>query len=613
MEDGDITRAHAVWSAIHQRFPDSVEPFRMLVRMTLRLQGEGPADAILHDRVPDPSVVEDEPGLLALGFGNEELGNIAEAENAFHRLTRLFPQSRTAWRQLARLQEARGGMISAQRTMSLAAAACGAEEFVEANARLTREIHTFESLAPGLVADDSPFSIKAMQALLGDMLARRRADPPRPRRRLGSMMMISGSLGSGGAERQLVTTVLSLHKAAEAGASIAGYDVAGPVRVACRSLNPKRDYNFFLKSVQSAGVEVTEYGRLEPFGGRVRASAVRPYAAALDFLPERMSEGAARLVDFLRFEAPDVVHVWQDGMVLAAGLAALMARAPRIVLSVRTLPPTDRVNRWKLELEPLYRALLSASGVVLTANSTLAARRYEEWLGLPGGSTPVIYNGVARLPEDAGADDETMWRAFNQRAGDADFTVGAVMRLDHNKRPLEFLSVAEALHRRRPGARFILVGDGPLRQEAEEYAGRLGISDRVLFTGRSGSVGYWLARMDAMILLSRFEGMPNVLIEAQLAGIPVVTTPAGGAPETVIEGQTGFVLGSAEQPDVDEAVAYLERIAAMAPEARAAMAQVARDWAGRAFSVETMLERTVSVFMAPFDEPILQAGRIGAA
>lgn len=227
-----------------------------------------------------------------------------------------------------------------------------------------------------------------MQALLGDILARRRADPPRPRRRLGSMMMISGSLGSGGAERQLVTTVLSLHKAAEAGASIAGYDVAGPVRVACRSLNPKRDYNFFLKSVQSAGVEVTEYGRLEPFGGRVRASAVRPYAAALDFLPERMSEGAARLVDFLRFEAPDVVHVWQDGMVLAAGLAAVMARAPRIVLSVRTLPPTDRVNRWKLELEPLYRALLSASGVVLTANSTLAARRYEEWLGLPGGSTP---------------------------------------------------------------------------------------------------------------------------------------------------------------------------------------------------------------------------------
>ncbi len=605
MEDGDINRAHAAWAAIHQRFPEAAEPFRMLVRMTLRLHGETAADAVLHERVPDPSVVEDEPGLLALAFGNEELGNIAEAEDAFQRLTRLFPRSRTAWRQLARLQEARGGVLSAQRTMSLAVAACGAEEFAQANARLTREIHTLESLAPGLVADNSPFSIKAMRALLADILAKRKADPPRSRGRLGSTLMISGSLGSGGAERQLVTTVMSLHRAAEAGRSIGGYDIAGPVQVACRSLAPKRDYDFFLKTLEDAGVPVTEYGRLEPFGGRFRASAVRPYSTALDFLPARMKEGATQLVDFLRYEAPDVVHVWQDGMVLAAGLAAVMARIPRIVLSVRTLPPTDRVNRWKLELEPLYRALLSAPGVVLTANSTLAARRYEEWLGLPAGSVPVIYNGVAPLAEAAGQGDEAMWRGFNARAGDADFTVGAVMRLDHNKRPLEFLSVAEALHRRRSGARFILVGDGPLRQEAEEYAGRLGILDRVLFTGRSGSVGYWLARMDAMILMSRFEGMPNVLIEAQLAGLPVVTTPAGGAPETVIASRTGFILGSAEQPDIEEAAGCLERIAATPADERAAMGEAARAWATRAFSVETMLERTVEVFMAPFDEPML--------
>lgn len=611
MEDGDINRALTAWAGIHGRFPDAAEPFRMLVRMTLRLHGESAADALLHDRVPDPSVVDDEADLLALGFGNEELGNVAEAEDAFQRITRLHPQSRTAWRQLSRLQESRGGVISAQRTMSQAVAACGTEEFALANARLSREIHTLESLAPNMVVDDSPFSIKAMKAVLEDILAFRRAHPPRPRRHLGSTVMVSGSLGSGGAERQLVTTVLSLNAAAAAGRPVCGYDVAGPVAVTCRSLNPKRDYDFFLSTLVNAGVPVTDYGRLEPFGGRFRVSAVRPYSPALDFLPARMKEGATQLVDFLRYEAPDVVHIWQDGMVLAAGLAALMARIPRIVLSVRTLPPTDRVNRWRLELEPMYRALLSAPGVVLTANSTLAARRYEEWLGLPVGSTPVIYNGVARLSDKAGAGDEALWRAFNQRAGDADFTVGAVMRLDHNKRPLEFLSVAEALHRRRPAARFIIVGDGPLRQEAEEYAGRLGISDRVLFTGRSASVGHWLSHMDALVLLSRFEGMPNVLIEAQLAGLPILTTPAGGAPETVIEGRTGHVLASAEQPDIDEAADHLSRLALMPRVARDEMAVTARAWAERAFSVETMLERTVEVFMAPYSQPMLLEAGVG--
>jgi glycosyltransferase involved in cell wall biosynthesis len=292
-------------------------------------------------------------------------------------------------------------------------------------------------------------------------------------------------------------------------------------------------------------------------------------------------------------------------MVFAAGLAALMADVPRIVLSVRTLPPTDRVNRWRLELEPIYRALLSAPGVVMTANSTIAARRYEEWLEMPRGAVPVIHNGVARLDETPAAGDEAVWRSFANRTADADFTVGAVMRLDQNKRPLDWLSVAEHLHQRHPGARFVIVGDGALRQEAQEYAQRLGIADRVLFTGLSGSVGYWLTRMDTLMLLSRFEGMPNVLIEAQLAGKPVVTTPAGGAPETVLNGRTGWVLSSAETIDIEEAAAHLFDMSILSAARRSAMSEAARAWAEQAFSVESMLERTVRVFMAPYPMPML--------
>ncbi len=318
-----------------------------------------------------------------------------------------------------------------------------------------------------------------------------------------------------------------------------------------------------------------------------------------------MKEGVTQLVDYMRYEAPDVVQIWQDGMVFAAGLAALMAEVPRIVLSVRTLPPTDRVNRWRLELEPIYRALLGSPGVVMTANSTLAARRYEEWLGMAKGSVPVIHNGVERLAEEPAAGDEAMWSAFAHRTAGADFTVGGVMRLDHNKRTLEWLSVAEHLHRRHPGARFIIVGDGTLRHEAREYATRLGLSDRVLFTGRSASVGFWLARMDALMLLSRFEGMPNVLIEAQLAGTPVVTTPAGGSAETVIAGTTGFVLSSAEKPDIDQAADLLMGLIALSPSERLAVGKAARAWAERSFSVKTMLERTVDVFMAPYTTPML--------
>ncbi len=605
MEDGDAHRALTAWRGVHHRFPGAPEPFRMCVRLTMREYGEGPAEALLHERIADPSQVDDEADLLALAFGREELALIPEAEEAFRRATRLFPNSSSAWRQLTRLQESRGGLLSAHHTTAEALAACGSEEFAVSHARLTREIQILESFAPTATLDDSPFSVKALNAILADILTARRSRPPQARHHLGSTLMVSGSLGSGGAERQLVTTVLSLNQAVREGRRIGGYEMMGPVAVICRSLVGKQDNDFFLETLTGAEVGVTDYSRLEPFGGHIRLSRVRPFCSAIDFLPPRMKEGVIQLVDYMRYEAPDVVHIWQDGMVFAAGLAALMAEVPRIVLSVRTLPPTDRVNRWRLELEPIYRALLGSPGVVMTANSTLAARRYEEWLGMARGSVPVIHNGVERLPEDAAPGDEAMWASFMQRAADADFTVGGVMRLDQNKRTLEWLSVAEHLHRRHPGARFVIVGDGALRQEAQEYATRLGISDRVLFTGRSGSVGYWLARMDALMLLSRFEGTPNVLIEAQLAGTPVITTPAGGSAETVIAGKTGFVLASAEKPDIGEAADLLMGLIAMSREDRQAMGGVARHWAQRSFSVGTMLERTVDVFMTPYQRPML--------
>jgi glycosyltransferase involved in cell wall biosynthesis len=605
MESGDIQTAFMVWQGVHRRFPSAPEPFRMVVRMTLRQNGEEAARAVVNARFPDASAVSGEQPLFALAFGLEEIGETAQAEDTLCRLTRLFPRARNPWRHLIRLQEARGGLISAQLSASAASAHCGDAEFSQAHKKITGEINALSSMDPNASLDDGPYSVKALKAILLNVVAARRTTVFAPRRHLGGVLMLSGSLGSGGAERQLVTTALSLHEASLAGRLLGGVDIVGPVAVACRSLTAKKGNDFFLDTLRRQGVHVTDYSQLPRFGGQLRHSRVKDLSEVVGMLPARIREGIVHLVDYLRHEAPDVVHIWQDGMIFAAGLAALIADVPRIVLSVRTLPPTDRVNRWRLELEPIYHALLSTPGVVIVANSTMAARRYEEWLGMPRGAAPVIHNGVTRLDETPTADDETLWRAFAHRTADADFTVGAVMRLDENKRPLDWLSVAESLHRRYPRVRFVIVGDGVLRHESQEYAHRLGIADRVLFTGVSGSVGYWLTRMDTLLLLSRFEGMPNVLIEAQLAGKPVVTTPAGGASETLLPGRTGWLTSSAETVDVSEVAALLANLIEMTPTRREEIGLAARKWAEQTFSVELMLERTVRVFMAPFGMPMI--------
>ncbi len=608
LENGD-SRAFTCWSEVHRRFPRAPEPFRILVRLTLRQAGETAAQALVDGRFPDLDLIADEPDLLAYAFAQQELGSAAQAEAAFQRTTQLFPQSRIAWRQLVALQEARGALLSARHSAAEAAGQCDGEAFRTTHARLRRSIQALEQFAPNTTAEDSPVSVKSLGALLSRVVSQRHAALIQPRRHLGSTLMITGSLGSGGAERQLIATVLLLNRAIGEGRAIAGYDMAGPVAVACRSLAAKHDNDFFLDTLAREGVPVTEYVRLAAFGGNAKLARTHRVRPLLEFLPVRMKEGVAQLVEFIRYEAPDVVNIWQEGMVFAAGLAALIAGAPRIVLSVRTLPPTDRINRWRLELEPVYRALLSSPGVVMTANSQFVARRYEGWLGMERGDVPVIPNGVSALPEAPEDVDRAHWEAFAQRTADADFTVGAVMRLDQNKRPLEWLRVAERLHAGHPRARFVVVGNGALNAEAREYAVRLGIADRVLFAGRSSAVGYWLGNMDVLMLLSRYEGMPNVLIEAQLAGVPVITTPAGGAAEAVSPDAAGFVLSSAEAPDIEQAASLLMDLAALGPEGRRRLGATARVWAERSFAVEAMLERTVGVFMDPSDRPMLASGQ----
>jgi glycosyltransferase involved in cell wall biosynthesis len=348
-----------------------------------------------------------------------------------------------------------------------------------------------------------------------------------------------------------------------------------------------------LNELHSAGVEVRSYREFPDFGGNLAASPVRPSLTALGLLPWSTAEAVIKLTDWLRNSQPEVVHIWQDGLVYAAGLAALLAGVPRIVLSGRSTPPPDRRERYLVEYDVIYRSLLRAPGVKLSVNSTYAARRYAAWLELDPADIAVIPNGVTPLPTAGDALSEGMYANFNSRTTNATLTLGAVMRLDEVKRPLLWVETAAAIAARMPGSRFIVVGDGVYRTKAEKLAENLGIAERCLFVGRSDRIGYWLSKMNALILLSAHEGLPNALIEAQLAGVPVITSPAGGAPETVATGKTGVVTGASATPaDVADLVAGLVGQPGLLRE----MGGAAREWAAETFPLSRMLDRTLDVY-----------------
>ena len=106
--------------------------------------------------------------------------------------------------------------------------------------------------------------------------------------------------------------------------------------------------------------------------------------------------------------------------------------------------------------------------------------------------------------------------------------LGSVFRMSEEKRPLLWLDVAANVAAQRPDAHFVVCGDGPMRDEMRTYAAELGIADRVHLPGAQSNIGSWFKLMDVVMLTSRHEGLPNVLLEAQSLGVPVVAPDVGG-------------------------------------------------------------------------------------
>ena len=126
--------------------------------------------------------------------------------------------------------------------------------------------------------------------------------------------------------------------------------------------------------------------------------------------------------------------------------------------------------------------------------------------------------------------------------GPAEPTVLFVARLVPNKGPDVLLRCVPAVLARHPGARFDLVGEGPMRTRLEGLAGAMGISHAVRFLGLRTDVDEQMRRAAVFVRPSHLEGMPLTILEAMASGLPVVATPVGGTPELVRDGETGYLV-----------------------------------------------------------------------
>jgi glycosyltransferase involved in cell wall biosynthesis len=158
---------------------------------------------------------------------------------------------------------------------------------------------------------------------------------------------------------------------------------------------------------------------------------------------------------------------------------------------------------------------------------------------------------------------------------------------DHDTLLAAFRLAAQA----HPEAELWLAGDGPRLAAVQDLAQRLSISDRVKFIPPREDLRPLLQQASLLVLSSRTEALPNVILEAMASGLPVVATRVGGVPELVDPDRNGWLVDPGDAPEL---AAALSRVLADA-EARQVLGRGGRARALKDFSLETMVTRYETV------------------
>jgi glycosyltransferase involved in cell wall biosynthesis len=236
--------------------------------------------------------------------------------------------------------------------------------------------------------------------------------------------------------------------------------------------------------------------------------------------------------------------------------------------------------------------LLFAQGERLAAKvakKIICVSRYDRDLALSlrvakPSQLVVIRNGID--PRTFLEDEETAVQ--RELALENSLVVTFVGRLAHPKDPLTLLKAVQNL----PKAKLVLVGDGPLRSEVEALTRQYNLGDRVILTGFRTDVPAILDASDVFVLATRWEGLPYVIIEAMMSGLPVVATDVGGVAELVEEGTTGFLV----PPEQPEALAHALQKLLTRRQLRDTMGQAGRERALDNFTLDRMLSGIQSVY-----------------
>ena len=170
--------------------------------------------------------------------------------------------------------------------------------------------------------------------------------------------------------------------------------------------------------------------------------------------------------------------------------------------------------------------------------------------------------------------------------------IGIVGRLEEVKDHENFLGMASRVYKENKNVRFLIVGDGSLREHLLALTNELGLSEAVVFTGLRKDIPAIMSALDLLVLSSRYEGLPVVVLEAMAARKPVVVTRVSGLLGVVDDGRTGILV---DPGDPDALAAACFQLLAQ-PDLRVQMGNAGYEKVKLKYSMSALIDQLVDLY-----------------
>ena len=249
-----------------------------------------------------------------------------------------------------------------------------------------------------------------------------------------------------------------------------------------------------------------------------------------------------KICRLVKIEGVDLIHSHLDGMNFYACLAGLVTRRPVIVTfhgMVGDWQGTGMKSRLKF-------AVIRKSATRVVAVSNYLKRELEQKWRFTSDQVTVIHNGVDFEAFDIQPGKSSLRTELGLEPGTP--LIGMVGNIRGPKAYRYFVEAARLVSDRMPECRFLIVGhgEGDLLNELIGQIEALGLKGKVILTGFRHDVAQILAQLDVFMLSSLSEGLSIATIEAMGLGKPVVVTDSGGPGEIVRDGETGYLVPTAD-------------------------------------------------------------------